>query len=393
VSVPKVSIVGAGIGGLTTALALHKRGISVRIYEQASRLGEIGAGLHLSPNGMKVLYALGLKGAIEKIKFQPQAIAIRHYQSGKPFFENPFDDNFYTTFGAPFYGFHRADLHKMLLEAVQENDASCIEVGMRLTQLHEDNGGVRLDFEDGQTRYSEILVGADGVHSTVRTLRHPQLSAQYTGHVAYRGMVDVKDVAGDLIEPKMNLWAGPGAHVVAYYVRRGELLNYVALTEEDDWKTENWTTQADKATLAARFEDWNDTVKALIDHTQNGQCYKWAILMRDPLESWSSTRTTLLGDAAHPMVPYLAQGSVMAIEDAWVLAHCIATQGAPENALQEYEAARLERTANIQRAAWKQGQLTHAVGRGNDMSERRDGGGFADSAWIYGYDACELFPA
>ncbi|MDA0823986.1 MAG: FAD-dependent monooxygenase [Proteobacteria bacterium] len=392
-SFPSVSIVGAGIGGLTAALALQKRGISVRIFEQARQLGEIGAGLHLSPNGLKVLYALGLKNAIEKIKFQPQTIAIRHYQSGEPFFENPFDDNFRSTFGAPFYGFHRADLHKMLLEAVQENDAACIEVGMRLTQLREDDKEVKLDFEGGETRSSSILLGADGVHSTVRTLRHPQLGAQYTGHVAYRGMVSVKDVASDLIEPKMNLWAGPAAHVVAYYVRRGELLNYVALTEEDDWQTENWTTQADKATLAARFENWNDTVKALIDHTQNGQCYKWAILMRDPLESWSSARTTLLGDAAHPMVPYLAQGSVMAIEDAWVLAHCIATINDPGNALQTYEAARLERTANIQRAAWKQGQLTHAVGRGNDMSERRDGGGFADSAWIYGYDACDLFPA
>jgi salicylate hydroxylase len=393
VSFPSVSIVGAGIGGLTAALALQKRGISVRIYEQARQLGEIGAGLHLSPNGLKVLYALGFKNAIEKIKFQPQAIAIRHYQSGEPFFENPFDDNFLNTFGAPFYGFHRADLHKMLLEAVRANDAACIEVGMRLTQLREDDKEVRLDFEGGETRSSEILLGADGVHSTVRTLRHPQLGAQYTGHVAYRGMVSVKDVASDLIEPKMNLWAGPAAHVVAYYVRRGELLNYVALTEEDDWQTENWTTQADKATLAARFENWNDTVKALIDRTQNGQCYKWAILMRDPLESWSSSRTTLLGDAAHPMVPYLAQGSVMAIEDAWVLAYCIATINDPENALRTYEAARLERTANIQRAAWKQGQLTHAVGRGNDMSERRDGGGFADSAWIYGYDACDLFPA
>jgi salicylate hydroxylase len=393
VSLPSVSIVGAGIGGLTAALALQKRGISVRIYEQASQLGEIGAGLHVSPNGMKVLYELGLRNKIEKIKFQPKAIAIRHYQSGEPFFENPFDDNFLATFGAPFYGFHRADLHTMLLTAVRENDATCIEVGMRLTELNETSSGVSLEFEDGKTRTSEILVGADGVHSTVRTLRHPQLSAQYTGHVAYRGMVNVKDLSSDLIEPKMNLWAGPAAHVVAYYVRRGELLNYVALTEEDDWKTESWTTQADKATLAARFEDWNDTVKALIDHTQNGQCYKWAILMRDPLASWSSVRTTLLGDAAHPMVPYLAQGSVMAIEDAWVLAHCIATIGDPENALQTYEDARLERTANIQRAAWKQGQLTHGVGRGNDMSERRDGGGFADSAWIYGYDACELFPA
>jgi salicylate hydroxylase len=389
---PAVTIIGAGIGGLTAALSLRHYGIEARIYEQAQQLGEIGAGLNLSPNGMKVLYALGLKDRIEDIRFQPYAISLRHYETGIPFFENWFNQEFLDTFGAPFYAFHRADLHKMLLDAVRHGDPDCIQIGKPLTGLTEHDDGVQLNFEDGESVKAAVVVGADGVHSTVRTLRHPELHAEYTGHVAYRGMVRATDVEPDLIEPKMNLWAGPAAHVVAYYVRRGELLNYVALSEEIDWQTESWTTLADKSRLADRFKDWNPTVRALIDHTQEGQCFKWAILIRAPLSSWSSARTTLLGDAAHPMVPYLAQGSVMAIEDAWVLANCLANHHELAVALQAYEDARLERTADIQRAAWKQGQLTHAVGRGNDMSERQEGGGFAESNWIYGYDACTLFP-
>ncbi|MFP6681462.1 MAG: FAD-dependent monooxygenase [Gammaproteobacteria bacterium] len=390
---PEVTIIGAGIGGLTAALTLQHRGIVVRIYEQSSQLGEIGAGLNLSPNGMKVLYQLDLNSEIEAIRFQPQSISLRHFETGKAFFENPLTDSFIERFGAPFYAFHRADLHKMLLNAVERNDPNCINVGMRLLTLAEDEDGVNLSFEDGSEKREELVVGADGVHSAVRTLLHSDPSARYTGHVAYRGMVSVGDLEPRLVEPKMNLWAGPSAHVVAYYVRRGELLNYVALSEEDGWETENWTTPASKAELADRFKGWNPTVQTLIDHTQEGQCYKWALLVRDPLPVWSSKRTTLLGDAAHPMVPYLAQGSVMAMEDAWVLAHCIATQSDVTQALQTYEEARLDRTAKIQHAAWEQGQMTHAVGRGGDMSERGDGGGFADNSWIYGYDPCALFPA
>ncbi len=390
---PEVTIIGAGIGGLTAALALQHFGIGVRIYEQSSQLGEIGAGLHLSPNGMKVLYALGLNAEIEAIRFQPQAIALRHFETGEAFFENPFTGDFIEKFGAPFYGFHRADLHKMLLDAVERNDPDCIRVGKRLIAVTEHDDGVTLNFEDGGEAQEQVVVGADGVHSVVRTLLHADPDARFTGHVAYRGMVSVDDLEPNLVEPKMNLWAGPSSHVVAYYVRRGELLNYVALTEEDGWETEGWTTRASKADLAAHFKDWNPTVQAIIDHTQEGQCYKWALLVRDPLPAWSSRRTSLLGDAAHPMVPYLAQGSVMAIEDAWVLAHCFKSYDDPGAALKTYEKARLDRTAKIQHAAWEQGQMTHAVGRGGDMSERGDGGGFADNSWIYGYDPCALFPA
>lgn len=388
-----VAIIGAGIGGLTAALALQQRGLTVRVYEQARELGEIGAGLHLSPNGMKVLYALGLKDSLEAIRFRPQAIALRHFETGAAFFENAFDDNFLAEFGAPFYGFHRADLHKLLLDAVTAQDPTCIHVNKRLVALNERQDTVSLTFDDSTNSQESIVIGADGVHSAVRRHQHHDGDARYTGHVAYRGMVRADAVEPGLVEPKMNLWTGPGAHVVAYYVRRGELLNYVALNEEAGWQTESWTTPASKSELAARFNDWNPTVRALIDHTQEGQCYKWALLVRDPLPSWSSPRTSLLGDAAHPMVPYLAQGSVMAIEDAWVLAHAVANNDDPAIALKIYEQARLERTADIQRAAWKQGQLNHAVGEGNDISERREGGGFSDSSWIYGYDACRLYPA
>ena len=211
-SEPAVTIIGAGIGGLTAALALQRWDIPVQLYEQASELGEIGAGINVSPNGLKVLYALNLCDEIEKIRFQPKAISLRHYETGNIFFENPFNEEFVDTFDAPFYAFHRADLHRMLLDAVTKNDPTCITVGKRLVGLDENHDDVVLKFEDGSKIAVPIVVGADGVHSTVRTLRHRELKAEFTGHVAYRGMVKVTDVERNLIEPKMNLWAGPKAN-------------------------------------------------------------------------------------------------------------------------------------------------------------------------------------
>jgi len=332
-----VAIVGAGIGGLTAALCLAQRGFKVTVYEQASALSEIGAGVHLSPNGMKVMRALGLENALEEVAAHPRAISTRDYASGEPNFEGPLDEAFRERFGAAFYSFHRADLH-----AVRES-----------------------------------LFGA--------------LGTKFTGHVAYRGLVERSELAEGLVEDKLNIWVGPGKHVVAYPVRRGELINYVALVEEDGWDDESWTTLADANTLQATFAGWNDTVRTLVGRTLRGQCYKWALLGRDPMPSWSRGNTTLLGDAAHPMVPYLAQGAVMAIEDAWAVAGCLAGADDCAAAFQRYEDERIQRTTAIQAAAWEQGRLNHAVGREGDDETFR-GGGFAEPAWIYGYDVVDLFP-
>lgn len=386
-----ITIIGAGIGGLSAALALQSRGFEVRVFEQARALGEIGAGLHLSPNGMKVLNALGLEHALASVAARPRAISTKHFRTGIANFEGPLDDEFERRFGAPFYSFHRADLHAALSRAVLANDAGCIAVDHQAVDIVEGDDGVTVEFENGTAKRTEILIAADGVHSRVRASIHGEIDARFTGHVAYRGMVATETLPADFVEPKLNVWVGPGKHFVAYPVRRGELINYVALLEEDSWQNESWTTKADKDMLARNFEGWNEIVRALVELTLQGECYKWALLVRDPLASWSTGRVTLLGDAAHPMVPYLAQGAVMAVEDAWILAACIDRDADSGSALRNYEQARLARTAKMQAAAWEQGRLNHAVGRDANGEEFR-GGGFADPGWIYGYDAVDLFP-
>lgn len=387
----KIAVIGGGIGGLTAALALARRGSQVTVYEQARELGEIGAGLHLSPNGLKVLRALGLEPAVAAVAGRPRSIVTRHFASGAPNFENAFDDAFEARYGAPFYSLHRADLLAVLADAVTAEPEVEVTLNARAVRVDEDHGRATVVFEDGNRAAADVVVAADGIHSRVRATMHGGIETKYTGHVAYRGMAVTADLPAALVEPTFNIWVGPGRHFVAYPVRRGELINYVALVEEEGWSDESWTTRADSQVLAAGFEGWHDTVRGLVARTQRGQCYKWALLGRDPLPYWSTECATLLGDAAHPMVPYLAQGAVMAIEDAWVLAACLHSTPDPVTAFAAYERARRERTGAVQAAAWKQGQLNHAVGRGHE-GDGFQGGQFSDPGWIYGHDVVAAFP-
>ena len=387
----EIAVIGGGIGGLTAALAMAQRGINVAVYEQARGLAEIGAGLHVSPNGVKVLHALGLEEDLAQVAGRPRSIVTRHFATGVPNFESAFDDVFDARYGAPFLSLHRADLLAILAKAVTNEARVQLTLGSRAVRVDEDRAGASVVFEDGSRTSAAAVVAADGVHSRLRANMHGGITTKFTGHVAYRGMASTAELPVGLVEPKFNIWVGPGRHFVAYPVRRGELTNYVALVEEEGWTEESWTTKADNSVLAAAFEGWHETVRALVSHTLRGQCYKWALLGRDPLPFWSTERVTLLGDAAHPMVPYLAQGAVMAIEDAWVLAASLASTPDATTAFSTYERARLERTASIQTAAWEQGQLNHSVGRGDD-GDHFQGGGFSDPSWIYGHDVVAAFP-
>jgi len=387
----EVSIVGAGMGGLTAALALQRFGMRVRVYEQAEALGEVGAGLHITPNGYKVLAALGVTRALEPLAFRPRAISTRHYRSGEPNFEGALDAAFEQRFGAPYIDLHRADLHQALARAVRGNDPGCVHLGCELTGVSENSRAARAEFAGGMALEAPVLVAADGVHSVIRSCVHGEPGARFTGHVAYRGIVRAGGFPVELIEPKLNVWVGPGRHFVAYYIRGGELLNYVGIVEDHEWRTESWTSPADHGELREHFSDWHAGVRALIEATVDQQCFRWALLVRDPLSAWSTDHITLLGDAAHPMVPYLGQGANAAIEDGWVLAHCLATAETPAAGLRAYEAARLARTARVQAAAWEQGELNHAVGRRIDGEGFR-GGNFADASWIYAYDCVRDYP-
>jgi salicylate hydroxylase len=391
VGTTEIAVIGGGIGGLTAALAMAQRGLDVAVFEQAHELAEVGAGLHVSPNGVKVLHALGLRDALAAVAGHPRSIVTRHFATGVPNFESAFDDAFDARYGAPFLSLHRADLLALLANAVNNEPRVSLALGSRVVRVDEDSVGATVVFEDGRHVSVGTVVAADGVHSRIRAGMHGGIATRFTGHVAYRGMAATAELPVGLVEPKFNIWVGPGRHFVAYPVRRGELTNYVALVEEEGWTEESWTTKADNNVLAAAFDGWHETVRALVGHTLRGECYKWALLGRDPLPYWSTGRVTLLGDAAHPMVPYLAQGAVMAIEDAWVLAASLANSPDTAAAFSRYERARLDRTAAVQTAAWEQGQLNHSVGR-DDRGDRFQGGGFSDPGWIYGHDVVAAFP-
>ena len=390
-ALPGVTIIGAGIGGLTAALSLQQRGVEVKVYEQSSKLAEVGAGLHLSPNAINVIRKLGLRPALEPYDFRPHALKTRHYQSGEPSFILPFDEDFEKEFGSPFVDIHRADLHRALSDAVLSNDPHAIALKKRLVSIVEKPGHVILEFEDGSVQQAETVLAADGVHSIIRSKLYDEPGAEFTGHVAYRGLVSTDALGSDLMEPDLNIWTGPGRHMVAYYLRRGAMLNYVAIVEDPEWKTESWTSPAEKEELVTRFEGWDPVVCRIIAQTKENECFKWALLKREPLDNWSSNRITLLGDAAHPMVPYLAQGAVMAMEDGWVFAHFAANYDNSADALQAYQGARIERTSNVQKAAWEQGQKEHKVGS-DQGGEEFKGGNFASMAWLYGHDVCSLYP-
>lgn len=360
--VRNIAVVGAGIGGLCSALALVKRGFKVTVYEQAATISEVGAGLQLSPNAVQVLNQLGLAAALSPYVFRPNNAIMRHYQSGKNYFSVPLGDSCLQRFGAEYWHIHRADLHRVLYQACMQN-----QVNLRLNSpissyLHrEDNNGVDLLLNNAEKIQHDLVIGADGIHSKIQTtlLRNLGLSSKprFTGQVAWRGTVKTKDLPPNLIEPSANLWIGPGKHFVSYYLRDGEEVNFVAVEERTDWQQESWSQQGDIAQLKGLFVGWHPHVQEILGATHN--TFLWALHDREPLSSWVDKKVALLGDACHPMLPFLAQGAAMAIEDAYVIAALLKTQQHTPAALQQYQNLRLARTRSIQLNARQNASLYH----------------------------------
>jgi salicylate hydroxylase len=353
----KALIAGGGIGGLTAALCLLDAGIEVELFERSSALTEIGAGIQISPNGVKVLQRLGLKSALDLIAFRPEALEMRHGPSGARVFAIPMRDEAVRRYGAPYYHIHRADLMTVLGDALTARAPNAIRLGRESKSFAQTANGVELTFVDGTRTTGDILIGADGIHSSVRTQLFGEAPARFTGNVAWRVVVLANKLAKDLVPPTACVWVGPGRHAVTYYLRRGELINFVGVVERDGWQKESWTELGHKADLIADYAGWATPITALI--AQATECYRWALFDRDPLPRWSDGRATLLGDACHPMLPFLAQGAVMAIEDAWVLSRKLKSAANVPDALAAYEAERKPRTARAQKGARAQMGLYH----------------------------------
>jgi salicylate hydroxylase len=341
----RIAIVGAGIGGLATALALIRRGHDVKVYEQAPALAEIGAGLQLSANGTEVLDQLGVTAAARAIACEPTGKQIRLWSTGNTWKLFDLGAASVERYGHPYLFIHRADLHRLLLDAVNNASPGNVMTGVRCVGFSQSDSEVTLSFGDGSTATADVLIGADGVHSVIRQSLFGPDQPQFTGCMAWRGLVPMERLPERLRAFVGTNWVGPGGHVVTYPLRGGTLLNFVGIVERDDWKGESWTDAGSREECAADFAGWHEDVHEIIRNIDTP--YKWALVGRDPLPQWTDRRVTLLGDACHPTLPFLAQGANMALEDSLVLARCVDQYVDATVALKRYEAARIERTTKI----------------------------------------------
>ena len=334
----RVAIIGGGIGSLSAALALEQRGIEVAVFEQSARLGDIGAGLNLSPNALKVFRALGIEKAAISIGYQGDYQLIRNWNNGRTI-SRVDRKGFAVRFGAPHLTVHRADLLELLAGSLKRTE---IKLGARCISVEGGKRTASARFADGTTIEADAIIGADGLHSVVRSCLFGPEAPHFTGCICYRGLVSVAEVPPDIATRDSTMWIGPHGHVVHYRVRRGELLNIVAHYDSDAWTEESWTRECDPAEIVETYQGWHDDLVRL--YGISTRWYKWALYDRDPLERWSRGRATLLGDSAHAMLPYLGQGACMAIEDGYVLAAIINNEPDVEAALKTYEALRMPRT-------------------------------------------------
>lgn len=356
-----IVIAGAGIGGLSAALAMANQGYSVTVCEQTDEIKEVGAGLQLSPNAMHVMNALGVSTRLENLAFRPQHAVMRHYKSGASYFSVPLGDACLQRYGAEYWHVHRADLLQSLLASCE---GQSIEIKLATAVIGYEqyaNQSVRVLLQNGAQIQADVLIGADGIHSNIQAHllnQHNESShPQFTGQVAWRGTVKTKDLPPHLVEPNANLWVGPGKHFVSYYLRGGELVNFVAVEERSEWQEESWSQEGNITQLRELFSAWHPQVTEVLEASKT--CFVWALHDRKPLTTWVDKNVALLGDACHPMLPFLAQGAAMAIEDAYVLAKMLASHDNSQQALLAYQSDRIKRTSHIQLKARKNAGLYH----------------------------------
>lgn len=370
-----VLIAGAGIGGLTAALALIRRGVPVRVIEQARELAEIGAGVQISANGAHALFSLGLEPALKDVWCEPAGKEIRLWSTGETWKLFDLGAVSRERYGAPYFMIHRADLHRILLDAVTAAAPDAITLGARVTGFEQDANGVSMFCESGARITGDALIGADGVHSRIRNALFGEMPAQFTGLMMWRGLVPMERLPERLQRIVGTNWVGPGGHVVHYPVRGGALMNVGGAIERNDWQVESWTERGTTEEALKDFPGWNDDVHTLIRNIETP--FKWALLGREPLERWTIGRVTLLGDAAHPTLPMMAQGANMALEDGVVLARSLDSYDDVATALQAYEDARRERTARLVRAANDNAGRFHNPALGNAEGAAR----YVDTEW------------
>ena len=355
-----VIIVGAGIGGLVSALCLDAKGHKVKIYEQAEILSELGAGIQLSPNATKVLNYLGLFKDLEPYIFEPNSFQFLNFSTGKVITERKLGKAIKKDFNSPNYDIHRADLQRVLLNKIKVKNID-IHTNMKVTNVGNNKNSAFIEV-DGKEIQADLVIGADGIHSKVSDSLFGKKEIIYTGNVAWRMLIPVEELPENLILPDTTVWLGPNKHFVTYHVNGGKSLNCVCLVEQDGWLNESWSEKGEIGELKRAYKGWNRTIETLLQHADPNTLYKWALHDRLPMKQWSKGRIVVLGDAAHPMLPFLAQGAAMAIEDGAVLANCIDNFDEVEEALKYFEKIRKPRTSYVQSAARRNAKVLHLSG-------------------------------
>ncbi len=348
---PRIAIIGAGIGGLAAACALRQRGIDVAVYERASELGEVGAGIQLGPNSVKVFRALGLGEALRKNAFEPINMVSITWDEGRLRSREPLKAIATAQYGAPYMTAHRADIHNILRDGAGD---TALHLGMNCVGAATVNGTAVARFADGSAIEADAVIAADGIRSAIRAQHFGKDQARYTGMMSWRCMVPMDCMPTRLSPSGVTLergeyfgWIGPNGHVICYPIGgKGDVLNIFAGHYTEQWVEESWSVPSSREELIAAKASWNEALIDMFRRVEN--VFKWGIYDRDPLSEWTRGRVTLLGDAAHPTMPTLAQGANMAIEDGYVLARQVARHGNDvEAALRAYSAERLPRTTRI----------------------------------------------
>lgn len=379
---PRIHIIGCGIAGLTTALALQRAGLEVSLFEQARELGEAGAGLTLGPNATRVLIHLGLGEALAPYVHVPRHSGVADYHTGEVLTRGERGRWYEATFGAPFWQLHRADLVRVLAAALRPGTP--LHLHRRLVNVSQGAGGIRATFAGGRQTECDLLIACDGIRSQVRESVFGATPPEFTGYVAYRGLAERARLAERAIDPDFLVSLAPGRLFARYAVRRRSLVNLVGIAAQPDWREEHWRAPAARAEVEALFGDAHAGVRSLLAALRDEACFKWALHVRPPIGQWVRGGIALLGDAAHPMTPFLGLGAAIAIEDAIVLARALAGEDEPRAALARYQAARVPRARRAQEESSRQGLYLLNPGGGRPGDRYLLG---EDALGLFGYDA------
>jgi 3-hydroxybenzoate 6-monooxygenase len=388
-------IAGGGIGGLAAAYVLGRDGHQVTVLEQSHAFGEIGAGIQLGPNIFKMFEYLGLTEAVHRVAFFPAGLGMNDVHTGERVIRVPLGDTALAAYGYPYGVIYRADMHNVFLDACKTLPNVTLRTSAKVESFDQDASGVRVHMTDGESLAGDALIGADGLWSRVREAVVGDGKPRVSGHIAYRAVLKRAEVPAHLWSDDVLLWGGEKTHLVHYPLRRGELFNLVAVFHSNKYD-EGWNTFGDTAELNERFAQAVPQVKELLAKIQTWKM--WVLCDREPVKNWTDRRVTLLGDAAHPMLQYLAQGAGQAIEDAVVLGEALRyARGNVGEALQKYQQARYLRTGRVQLTARFYGDIYHAAGVQRELRNQlfqggQESAGFAGLKWMYdGIDPKNLF--